>query len=53
MYFSNLSVVWEENKKKELEMNKYDFGMGVSCEVWDTDTGREAKIINSNKEEEG
>lgn len=30
-------------------MNKYDFGFGVSVEVWDTDTGREAKIINSNE----
>ena len=52
MYFSNLSIVWEENKKRGESMKEYNFGMGVSCEVWDTPTGREAKIINSNEGEE-
>ena len=52
MYFSNLPVVWKENKKGSKKMKEYNFGMGVSCEVWDTPTGREAKIINLNEGEE-
>ena len=26
---------------------KYDFGFGVTVDVWETDTGREAKINNT------
>lgn len=25
----------------------YDFGLGVSVEVWDTEHSREARVINS------
>jgi len=28
-------------------MNTYDFGLGVTADVWDTETGREAKINNT------
>ena len=28
-------------------MNTYKFPMGIEVQVWDTDTGREAQINNS------
>lgn len=32
-------------------MKQYDFGFGVSVEVWETKHSREARIINSEDED--
>jgi len=34
-------------------MNSYDMGFGIRVDVWDTEFGREAKIENSEVENDG